>query len=224
MKANAKKLSCLMVLVFVAARVGFSQGFLNLDFESAKIVPDSASPYYPYGIAINNALPGWNSISDGVAGDITYNDPSIGSTWVTLLATNGSQIGGNYSVLLTGGLSSYPAIISQSALVPVGSESIFFEAQPGSSSLVVSLGGQDLSFSAIGTGSDYTLYGANISGFAGLTENLMFSATQVSSGLNNWNIDNIQFSPALVPEPSALGLAALGGLFFAWCRWKAPAI
>jgi hypothetical protein len=45
--------------------------FCQLNFESAKIIPDPSSPYYPYGVAISNALPGWNSISVGILGDIT---------------------------------------------------------------------------------------------------------------------------------------------------------
>ena len=61
------------VLLSLLALVGkgFSQGFVNLNFESAKIIPDPSSPYYPYGVAISNALPGWNSISVGILGDIT---------------------------------------------------------------------------------------------------------------------------------------------------------
>jgi len=213
MKTSANILFALLLL----CRSGYAQGFVNLDFESAKIISDSASGYYPYGIAISNALPGW-SVNGFTQGDITYNDPSVGSTFVTLWATNGAQISDKYSVLLTGGLSPFPATISQIGQVPALTESLFFEAQPGFSTLQVSLGGQNLSFFAIGAASNYTLYGASVSAFAGQTEQLIFSAINVSSGLNNWTIDNIQFSSSPVPEPATLGLAALGTGLFAGLR------
>jgi len=207
------------MLLFTLGEMGFSQGFVNLNFESAKIIPDLSSAYYPYGIAISNALPGW-AVNGFTQGDITYNDPSIGSTFVTLWATNGAQISGNYSVLLTGGLSPFPATISQTGLVPIGSESLLFQAQPGFSSLVVTLGSENLPFFAIATGPNYTLYGADISPFAGQSEQLMFSALNVSSGLNNWSLDNIQFSSTAIPEPSVLRLSVLAGFFFVWRRRK----
>jgi hypothetical protein len=219
MKPNTTKNIIIGLLLLISSQAGFPQGFVNLNFESAKIIPDPASGYYPYGIAITNALPGW-AVFGSTQGDITYNAPSVGSTFVTLWATNGAQISGNYSILLTGGLSPFPATISQTGLVPAGSESLLFEAQAGSSTLQVSLGGQNLTFIALSSGANYTLYGADVSTFANQTEQLMFSAINVSSGLNNWNIDNIQFSTSAIPEPSALALSALGGLFFLRRRWK----
>jgi hypothetical protein len=118
-----------LFVLLVLCRSGFAQGFLNLNFESAKIIPTIGSPVYPYGIAITNALPGW-SVFGTTQGDITYNDPATGSTWVWLIATNGGQISGNYSVQLQGGLSSFPATISQTGLVPVGSDSLFLKHNP----------------------------------------------------------------------------------------------
>jgi hypothetical protein len=219
MKNNKIKKVIAVTILSHFGLAAFSQGFINLDFESANIIPVLGSPIYPYEIAISDALPGW-AVNGTTQGDMTYNDPSLGATSVNLWASNGSQISGNYSVLLTGGLSPFPATISQTGLVPAGSESLTFEAQAGSSSLVVSLGGQDLSYFAIGSGPNYTLYGADVSAFAGQSEQLIFSALNVSSGLNNWNLDNIQFSALPVPEPSSFGLFALGGLFVALLHWK----
>jgi len=82
---------------------------------------------------------------------------------------------------------------------------------------LVSLRGQNISLFAISTGSIYTLYGGNIpSGFAGNREQLIFSAAQGYF----WEIDDIQFSPSIVPEPGVAGLLGLGGLLFGLCRWK----
>lgn len=100
------------------ARLVLSQGFVNLDFESAKIISDPSSPYYPYGIATSNAIPGWTAIlGASQQSQITYNAPAIGSTWVNLWAAYGSQLSGNYSVLLQGGMTASSASISQTGLV-----------------------------------------------------------------------------------------------------------
>ena len=209
-----------LMLSLAGLILGYSQGFINLDFESARIIPDVASGYYPYAIAVSNAVPGW-SVFGSTQGDITYNDPAVGSSWVFLLASNGWAISGNYSIALQGGFSPYPATISQTGLVPLGTESLFFEAQSSAhaTSLIVSLGGQQLNISTVATGPNYTLYGADITAFAGQNDELMFSAP--STGVNNWNIDNIQFSSSAVPEPGEFSLAALGILLLGFrCRQK----
>lgn len=198
------------------ARLVLSQGFVNLDFESAKIISDPSSPYYPYGIATSNAIPGWTAIlGASQQSQITYNAPAIGSTWVNLWAAYGSQLSGNYSVLLQGGMTASSASISQTGLVPAFADSLLFEAQ-GSGPLVVSLGGQDINFFPVGSGPDYTLYGADIAAYGNQTAQLTFSALE--GEYNFWNIDNIQFSLLAVPEPNTLRLSALGGIFLACCN------
>ena len=48
----------------------------------------------PFSIATSNALPGWTVLYGSTQqSQITYNDPAIGSTFVTLYATNGLQLG-----------------------------------------------------------------------------------------------------------------------------------
>jgi len=194
-----------------------SQGFVNLNFESARIISDPNGEFYPYSIAITNALPGWSAFGS-TQGDITYNDPALGSSAVNLWATNGAQLSGKYSVLLQGGFGP-GAYISQTALVPISTESLVFEAQQtGVGTLSVSLGGQDLDLFALSTGADYTLYSADVSTFAGQTAQLTLDAltVPVGYGFNNWNIDNISFSSSPIPEPSVLGLSALGGVVLAF--------
>lgn len=223
MKKLRNKSFIFTVLLLTSELVVFSQSFINLNFESANIIPIVGGPNYPYDVTSTNALPGWTVYYGLIQqSQITYNDPGLGSTLVTLWATNGAQISGNYSPLLQGGLTASAATISQTGLVPVGTASLLFEAQQGGSgTLQVSLGGQVLSFFALSTGANYTLYGANISAFAGLTEQLMFSALN-TPGIypNNWNIDNIQFSSSPVPEPSMFALIGLGGMFLACLRWR----
>ena len=104
-------------------------------------------------------------------------------------------------------------------MVPASALSLSFKAQSGIGTLLVSLGGQNLSFLALATGSNYTLCGANIPvGLAGQSEQLEFTA--LAGNNNYWTLDDIQFSSSSVPEPNELALAALGTLLFAFRRWK----
>lgn len=216
----------ILLAIFICHQRCLSQGFVNLDFETAVIIPDTNSPYYPYGIQTTNALPGWTVYrGNNTQSQITYDAPAVGSTWVSLITTKANNIGwlpisGKYSVLLQGGFSLSSATISQNGLVPIGAESLLFEAQPGFGTLDVSLGGQSLSFFALSSGANYTLYGADISAFAGQTQQLSFSALRDIQIANDWNIDNIQFSSTAVPEPGTLALAVVGTLLLGYRRWR----
>jgi hypothetical protein len=230
MKTYLVKNTLVITILIFGSWHCFSQGFEDLNFEDATIVQDTSSFGYPYTVYANDAIPGW-TIAGCYLGtnDITYNTVSLGSTDISILGINGSpsSLDGAYSVLLYGGVTAPSASISQTGLVPANAVSILFIAHtvapPVGGTLLVSLGGQNIPFFALSTEANYTLYGGNIpSGLAGQSEQLMLSALE---GENNyWNIDDIQFSPLSVPEPSVLGLSALGGLLLAWRRWKAREI
>ena len=226
MKKTLIKITIALVLGFFAARTALAQGFVNLNFEQATIIPASTNPELQFYIATTNALPGWTVLYGANQQSlITFNAPALGTTWVYLWATNGEQLSGNYSVLLQGGGTASAASISQTGLVPANAESLLFigvgsASDPNASALQLSLGGQDLSFVVISNELNYTLYGADVSAFAGQMEALTFSALEVSTGYNDWNIDNIQFSTQPVPEPSELALVALGALFLGFRRWR----
>ena len=216
----------LTALFIILSQNVHAQSFMNLDFESATIVSDPSSPYYPYAVYTSNAIPGWAVTGNFLGPDeIFYNDLSLGSPSVALLGTGGpiAPLDGAFSIDLYGGAGPSTAVsISQMGLVPSNAASIRFVAQPPNpllgGPLLVSLGGQNISFSPISTGSNYTLYGGNIpSILAGQIEQLTFS-TPTDGGNNYWEIDDIQFSSSSVPEPNIFGLLALGGLFFGWTR------
>ena len=221
MKTITNKLLILLFLAFVQS--GYTQGFVNLDFENATIVPDPSSPYYPYAVYASDAIPGW--MATGLLGpeDVAYNNAALGSPNVSIFSTNGPNpqtvIDGAFSIYLQGGSGEPPtgASISQTAIVPMSAESILFKALNNGASagtLLVSLGGQNISFFPISTESNYTLYGGNISSvLAGQSEQLIFS-TLGGTYNNNWEIDDIQFSPSSVPEPSVFGLFAFGRFVF----------
>ena len=205
------------LLLQAGLRLCCSQGFVNLSLQQADVVPIG-----PDAIAVTNALPGWSVFYGGIQQSfVTFNDPALGATFVTLLATNGQQLSGNYSVLLQGGGTASAATISQTGHVPASAESLLFDAaatRPDTSVLIVSLGGEDLSFIAISNGPNYSVYGADVSAFAGQTEALTFSAPEDLSVPNIWNINDISFSSAPIPEPSPLGLLAVGGFLLTWFR------
>lgn len=217
-----KRIACFVTVSLALLRNVSGQSFVNLNFENAIITPDPSSPYYPDAVYASDAIPGWTATGFIGPNDILYNGASLGATSVSILGANGypPALDGNFSIYLYGGTTAPAASISQTAIVPVFAESILFKAQDvgGSGTLQVSLGGQNISFFALSTGSNYTLYGGNIpSGLAGQSEQLMFSALE---GINNfWNIDDIQFSTESIPEPTEFVLATLGTLLLGFRRW-----
>lgn len=205
----------IFLVLFTFCESGRAQGFVDLNFENATIVPDTSSPYYPYAVYASSALPGWtvSGVTFLPTNEILYNDITLGDACVSIMGTNGNPaaLAGKYSVYLYNGVS-----ISQTGVVPAQANSLDFIAFGANDSLLtVSLDGQNISFIPLSGTANYTEYGGNLpAGMDGLSEQLVFSA--LAGQNNNWVIDNIQFSPTLVPEPNALGLFALGGLFFVW--------
>jgi PEP-CTERM motif len=200
---------------------GYMQGFVNLDFESANLSGYSAGP-----VPTSEAIPGWTVGGFLGPNEMLYNTITIGSPNVTIVSSASvfpSPIDGIFGVFLQGGDAPMPsAFVTQTGLIPVSAKSLLFKAQADGmapiNSLVASLGGQNASFSVISTGPSYTLYGSDISTFAGLTEQLTFSVLEHYQ----WNLDDIQFSPSSVPEPSVFGLFALGALSVGLRRWRNP--
>jgi hypothetical protein len=116
------------------------------------------------------------------------------------------------------------ASITQTGLVPPGTQSLLFDAQAAGAgtggTLEVQVGSQTVPITALFSEPNYTVYGANISAWSGDTESLTFTASTSVSGINNWEIDDISFSPtAVIPEPSPVALAGIGGVVFA-AYWR----
>jgi hypothetical protein len=136
-----------------------------------------------------------------------------------------TPIEGGFSLLLQGGQSGSgdnlyqtDASIRQTGLVPASAQSILFKAQHDTSgALSVSVAGIDIPFLALSNGANYTVYGGNISAFAGQTALLEFSVSRFPGfDYSNWLIDSIQFSAQQIPEPNILTLFALGTVLLAW--------
>lgn len=223
---TSNRIALSLGVAFAAVSVHAQSTFQNLDFELADPGPLTTTPGYPLPYAENvpvaNALPYWSVYYGAVQqAEVNYNAPGLGSTWVTLMGGNGIAIDGNYSVLLQGGGTASAASIVQSGTIPAGMQSLLFEAQPGLGVLNVLVGTQIVPFAAVGTGPNYTLYGADISEWADDPEQITFSALEAPPYPNNWTIDDITFSPNAVSEPSIVTLTAIGGLLFGVRKWFA---
>ncbi|HEX3799741.1 MAG TPA: hypothetical protein VH413_13680 [Verrucomicrobiae bacterium] len=213
--------------ISIIARGNAQEAFQNLDFEGAfpAIQPSSPPGFYSTTVA----FPGWTIYYGNEQGQsvpqsqTTYEQISTGETYVGLLGTTGptifTAISGRFSALIQGGVTASDASIRQTGTIPAGSESIEFESSPISDagSFLLSFEGHDISYYALSQGPNYTLYGGDISAFAGQTGELEFSALE---GPNNWEVDSIVFSPNSVPEPSVWSLILCGTVFFGFTRLK----
>jgi hypothetical protein len=207
---------------------GLAQGFVNLDFEDATVILAGS----PDMIEASSAIPGWaayygsssNPTLSGTLANIFYDSQTIGGAGVFLddantpSGTDGLSlipIQGSFSVFLEGSIpyAAVAASIGQTGTISNTARSLTFFAEQGG--LQVTFNGQNIPFSAIGNGAGYTIYGADISNYAGQTGQLLFTAPGNNSAAL---LDNIQFSSSSVPEPSELALTALGALLLGFRR------
>ncbi len=210
----------IFIALLVFCRNAQAQGFVNMDFEDATITPT------PTGVSTFSAdptqcFPGWTVGGSGTV--VSYNDLSLGAPAVDLMGPDFpnfvgyNPLEGSYSVLLQYfGIAGGPPTLSQTGMVPVGTQSINFLVGNGESAAVVTLDGVNIPLSQISGGR----LAGNISAFAGSVAQLTFTTPTANSQYYNLYFDDIQFSSSPVPEPGILGLSALGGLLFARRFWR----
>jgi hypothetical protein len=215
----------IIVVLAVAVICAFSvkgQGFLNLDFESAYNLP--GNPGNGEIVSITNALPGWSAFD----GDVAISEIYYSSNYILGSAASVGLDGG--SLALSGGYSAelfVDSSISQTGLVPVGAESLEFEAEGPDgpnhtvfhSGFSITLGGQTLAYTLLSQATGYSVYGANIpAGLDGQVEGLTLACQGAGSGAVI--LDNIEFSPMSVPEPSEFTFIGLGAVLFGLVRYR----
>jgi hypothetical protein len=210
--------------------------FQNLDFELANIPVGTQKASR---VPVSEAFPGWNAYFVSDTGtqpqaEVYYDAAPLGDATISIGDMNGQAgppLQGKYSAFLFGGATPTPtpsglssAGISQTAVVPAGTESLQFDAYVYGAPFVVTLGGQTVAMTLMQSFTDYALYGGNIpSGMAGQSETLSFvEPPAIGTQPSEFEFDNIVFSPNTVPEPSTLALTVLGGLLFALYRRLAP--
>jgi hypothetical protein len=217
MNIRLRKLVLFGVLPTVVALPIFAQGtFQNLDFESAVFVPVPGDPFG--SVQFDQAFPGWTGYIGGqVQTSTRVNGVPIGlpgqTPFIAILAPPGwGGWQGSYAAGFGAANSSgsfIPVALAQTGIVPSQAQSLQFLALYAPA---VFLDGQQLASVQLGSGpSISTLFGIDVSGFAGRPVELRF---QPSLGINY--LDAITFSDQPIPEPSAFGLLALGGLLLGW--------
>jgi hypothetical protein len=192
-------LACCAVTLSCAGQSSFQ----NLGFEEAKLVwPDYANPYM---VLAEEAIVGWD-IGWHIA---YYNTVALDWDMVTLHDKQSQfapVIFGNYSLLfqLSSDGKTAPAI-SQVGGVPELSLSLRFTSRAFfyNNHFDVTFNGTELPVQFISSSNDGTLWGADVSGFAGQTGELKFQGVGV--------LDGIEFSPVAIPEPGESLLVLLGG-------------
>ncbi|HEV2331294.1 MAG TPA: PEP-CTERM sorting domain-containing protein [Verrucomicrobiae bacterium] len=204
---------------------------MNLNFESASLSGLSGGI-----LPTASAFPDWSAYygppSDpahsGSLLSVFYDTVGLGGAIVALVDSNAPSglaplpLQGNYSAFLEGSepAADTTASLGQTGTIPGTAQSLIFWGNI-SGSLEVSFDGQALSLVDISNAVNYTVYGVNISAFAGQTGQLLFSTPPQESDfqVDTAEIDNIQFSGSPVPEPGTVALCALGGLALA-LRWR----
>jgi len=224
----------LISVIFTAALLslaesGFSQSFVDLGFESPTFV--STNGLLSGSIGLPQAFPGWSATVGGLPlsyalSNTVYLDTAgmsiINSNYNTFGVIPGGVLQGRYTAILMSGtltntVTGVDASLSQTGLVPAGTRSLQFYALSAFDSFgtfTVTMDGQDLSLTAISNALNYTIYGTDISAWAGQTAQLSFNVLGHSpQGSSEYlYLDSIQFSIQPVPEPSTFALGALGAL------------
>jgi hypothetical protein len=225
---------CLLIAIAqLSQAAAHAQGtFQNLDFEATSI--PSSQPSSDYSdpstwVTASAALPGWSAfLGTNQLPTVLYNSVTSGSASVSLMRVGDSlepTLEETFSAVLLGGITYVPpgyfvqenASLSQTGLVPADAQSIHFKSRLMSGNTIeVSLGGQSLFLVPLRVTAAYTLYGADVSAFAGQTTELRFTSIIRDGQFNHWMLDSIQFSPQSIPEPGGAVLVGLGTAVIFW--------
>jgi len=118
-----------------------------------------------------------------------------------------APIQGSYSVLLQYfGFFGPPPSLSQTGLVPVGTESIDFLVGNGENAAVVTMNGVNIPLISISADE----MAGDVLAFAGTIAQLTFSTTDSTAYTGQWlYFDDIQFSSSPIPEPSTFSLLSI---------------
>ena len=197
-------------LLLAGRQLGFSQStFVDLDFEHPilPLIPDAFGR-----VAITNAMPGWTGYIGGIQiTKVIYNTVGIGSSEIDFQGPGSLEpiLQGNYTVGMGPGGQGLTTAIGQIGTLPSNAMSMSFYIQPGSL-FAVTFAGQQIPLTAIGSTSNATIMGGDISAFAGQTGQLLFQG--------GGELDNIQFSPNAIPERSSFALLGTGALLLGFFR------
>lgn len=204
--------------------------FQNLDFESPVLPLIHVGLDFDFVVS-SNAAPGWTFyLGTNQQTRLLYNNYFLGTATAGLLGpglTNSFPriIDGAYTITLQAGVQPQvpvdppllDAAMIQEGLVPVAARSLQLKAYSiNGGQFAVYIGGQLLTVVPMHTTPTYTLYGADITPYAGLNTELRIAAIRTPTFFfSAFAFDSIVFSEKQVPEPSSLGVLALGALLLA---------
>jgi hypothetical protein len=199
-------------MVLIVAPHTFAQGtFQNLGFESGQNIPVFDPQGHPWTMPASDALPGWSCyLGTNQVSYAWYNDVALDSAAVGIQSSTSSYLPsgflvGQYCLSLEYGVVGYgygTASIAQTAQLPANVQSIQFR---GTYPFTVSFDGTVIPLIVLSSQTGYSVYGGDISQFAGQT-----GALTITSYSHFAYLDAIQFSTQSVPEPSGLALFAIG--------------
>lgn len=218
---NFRRFSLTLALWTAGQAVVFSQGsFQNLDFEDARL-PILSSSEAGFFTNAANAVPSWSVFYGAEAApQVMYHATSLGATMLSVLDVNmppsTRAISGSFSVGLFASSPGFPVdlTIAQNGTVPTYAQSFRFKVRGTIPEgwLEVFFHGELLPIQQLESLPDGSnVYGSDISAFAsqyGELSLIMRAPTPI--GARARVIDDIEFSPIPVPEPSTSGLFLLG--------------
>jgi len=205
--------------VFLLACAAQGQGFRNLGFEAATIVPASGGDPWER-VQFAPALPWWTGYVGGEKQSLAiYNDLFLGSAGIGLVSADSLSgvIDGDYTAVLQAGISlatgmSADATLSQVGQVPLDTKSLWFNGFLDFGSFKVSMDGEIVAVQKVSHTGAYSTYAADVQGWAGQSTELSFTAIADDPGgiPTLFYLDSIRFSGDPVPEPSTLALLGTG--------------
>lgn len=196
-----------MLLGSLSAARTQAAAFVNLDFESATVVPQN--PNFAF-LDWNLAVPGWQNSTGSDLGIVYHGYTHVGVTgWYMLYDQQSpvfqpnTQLAGNYSVGFANGAESSTEplrfqqnFLSQTGDIAADVKSVRMLARGG---LSVFVNGVAIPMQSLGGNA----YGGDISMYAGTTAELKIVNTSIYNH-DPLVIDNITFSPIAVPEPLSI--------------------
>lgn len=175
------KAKIILVIWAFLSGAGYSQVFLNLNFEASTIGGADSDQF----ALASNAIPGWTAYIGGISqSTIWYNDVPLSAAEVTLQSSNNIHgwpppVQGKYCVMLWGNFNpsqgsfyTNSAAIGQTGQIPPWANTITFWGTLGG--MQASFAGHSLNFIQSGTAVNYNIYTADISNYAGQTGELLF--------------------------------------------------
>lgn len=206
-----------VALLLAPLAVGAS--FSNLDFDFATL---PSIPYGQFGTyqPISAALPGWAGyLGTTPTSHVLHNNFTLGSAAIWIWGPSEpygfNRLDGRFTVRLVPGAylvgTNPPAnvgvSISQTGEVPLGTRSLRFKASDTATSswqnaFAVYANNEQLSLTPLLVGTNFTMYGADVTPLAGQEVELRFSLFYIDYDGNSVLLDSISFSSEPIPEPA----------------------